>query len=331
MYNRDKRFHFSNSLLQLKLRLGNIGTSRFKVKDRRDWGLTLAIFTRSIVASLSLAVFILVALSAFADRAEQILKGHPPVDLAARLSSLPENQRMGFLADQVRKQAPMARGMDLQVSVVRDLFQASLGRLNTAKNQNELLKWLSSEGEIWLNYFERLSYEEGRFSALVQAIQFRTEIWQALSVLFKQKITSDQAILRWLDKMKPVYPVERIFLLEAKAKWPGAHIRSAERMTQMLSGRPGLALSVVSRSLKIPRVKDIMDLEKEWSETQVNLMKAELDSFHKALLLLAVRAFEAKQSQPLKSLIDLQTAGLIAKVPVQESTGKSWELKDLSL
>lgn len=316
--------------MQLKLRLGNIGTSRFKVKDRRDWGLALAIFTRSIVKCLALPVVILLASLAFADRGAEILKGHPPVDLTARLSGLPENQRMIYLADQVRKQVPLARGMDLQGPVLRDVFRASLGRLNVAKNQNELLKWLSSEGEIWLNYFERLSYEEGRFFVLVQAIQFRTEIWQTLGVLFKQKISSDEGILRWLDKMKPVYPVDRIFLLEAKAKWPGTHMRSAERITQMLSGRPGLSLSVVSTSLKIPRVKDIMDLEKEWSETQVNLMKTELDSFHKALLLLAVQAFEAKQSQPPKNLLDLQTTGLIAKVPLQETSGHPWELKDLS-
>lgn len=290
-----------------------------------------------LVALLSLCPFVGAAPLGSSSR-ESILKGHPPVVLESLLVGLPQEKAIQSLQKVVLETPPLARGSQPAAGRLLAVHQQSLQQLKVL-GPAQVPEWALKEGELWFQLWERITYEEGRFQSLVEVLRLRENLWKTLqekalelSELKSATEPDQRAFLKWIESRNPIFPVDRVFLLEAKARWPQSQMKSAERITQMLQKRPDMPISAAVRSLKIRSTPEIVNLEREWSETQVAQMRADLEAHQRLLLSVAVRLFQLKNGKkPSENLSELEKQAWVSLIPVRPSVGKPWSLADLSL
>lgn len=229
---------------------------------------------------------------------DSILKGHPPVLLESLVASLKQEKAIAALEKVVRETLPIGRGSQPSSGKLFAVYEESLKHF-VALEVGKAPAWILKEGDLWFQLWERITFEEGKFQTLVEVIRLRESLWAALSAKLAEIKTLKPAELqdfnmvsRWLESRKPVFPVDRIFLLEARARWPQSLMKSAEKITQMLQKKPEIPVPVIVKSLKIKPSAEIANLEKEWSETQIALMKAELENHQKLVSELGRRLSE---------------------------------------
>lgn len=269
---------------------------------------------------------------------ETILKGHPPVVLESVVAATKPEQAISALQKIIQETPPLARGSQPLAGKLFAVHQESLRRLQNLPSAS-LPDWSLAEGDLWLRLWERISYEEGRFQSLMDVIILREGLWKAigakmaeLQVLQPGSEGQFRSLLRWMEDRKPVYPVDRIFLLEAKARWPQSQMKSAEKVAQMLQKRPEIPISAAVRTIKLRSSNEISALEREWSETQISRMKEETENYEKLLLRSALRIYELKSGgKASQSLAELEKEGFLSRIPIRAATGKPWNLADLSL
>lgn len=218
-----------------------------------------------------------------------VLKAHPPVVLENLVDGSNPEKSITHLQKVIKEVAPVARGTQVLTGKLFATYQSSLEKLKSLSGA-KATDWLMDEGEMWFQLFERVSYEEGRFQSLVEVIAARELLWKALQDKLGQDPTLGPDFARWLEARKPSYPVDRIFLLEAKARWPQGLMKSAEKVTQYLQKQPELSLVVISKSIKLAPTKEVQSLEKEWADTQIQKMKSELGSYENLLKLAKQRS-----------------------------------------
>ncbi len=219
-----------------------------------------------------------------------VLKGHSLVVLETLVAPLSSEKAILALEKVIKDISPLARGTQVHHGKLREVFDASLQRLKSGSHDKSAA-WLYSEGELWFQLWERISYEEGSFRVLVEVMKLRRNLWETL--LEKVTLSSQSStgiapeialeIVRWLEIRKPMYPVDRIFLMEAKSRWPHSLMKPAEKITQYLQKKSDLPLAVIIKSVKIQPTIEVKNLELEWSEAQVEIMRSEILQYEKLL------------------------------------------------
>jgi hypothetical protein len=240
---------------------------------------------QSIKNRVCVFVFALGA-SAFAGAAEAPaqIQAEVPVSWAQFLAAT-ENEKifLQFRAN-IDRQSHFQRG-ELINSEIRAKVE-NLFAWSRSQNPESLELWAKNYAVVWIKYFNAFVFEEETFSALKWVQVLRVRLFETLAeriektALPASELKAGEALIAIQES---AYPLDRIFLAEARRVLPAKAMGLVVPMVTALQKKPVASLQAVIAPFRGHELAALKTLAAKWSDVDVALQKRELELREKIL------------------------------------------------
>lgn len=246
-----------------------------------------------------------------------------------------KNEKNGSnLLKHFEQSSPFVRGEiedEKVLSGVTQWLQFSLVRGRELASQG---KW-SEVQKIWSDWFlfaADFPYEESSLIGMKFTGVMRSLLLDEVEKMQKKyslEIAQRPEIRRWFLSLRAPWPIDRIFVSEAKRLLSPPMMSVANAAAAAFQKNPYQSSEQVLKKVKGGDAHEAALLKQIWKESDIAMMKSEMTRIGKMKLRLALAEFQIKNKGLTATPEALVKAGLIDSVPADYSTGKPLDLNSL--
>lgn len=217
---------------------------------------------------------------------------------------------------------------------VENLFKVSLLRLRLMA-ADQVSIWMMTEGAVWSQALAVIPFEESS----VVALRFVSEMRSLYAQEFLAKIKALNPeglgnfplaeLSRYLEQSQNLWPIDRIFLMEARKSLQPAAQLVANGIASDLQKYPFRTAEQLRKIRKGADLPGLRALDSVWTADDVKKRQNEEDLFNELRLRIEVLRYQQMNAKRPENLQQLVAAGLIAELPHCHKTDQIWNLTQL--
>lgn len=253
-----------------------------------------------------------------------------------KLQSLWEKNRKNLenLEAEFQHSATFVRGEVEQEATLNGLLQLLQLALLRSRELGAKNQWSEVQGHFskWLLFAADFPYEESslvglRFTGVVRSLLL--DELEQIQKNFSPEIAQVPEFRKWFLQVRSPWPVDRIFISEAKRLLPPPMMSVANSAATAFQKNPYQTSEQALKKVKGGTSEQAKLLKKIWQESDILMMKTEITRIGKLKLRLAQAEYQMKHKAAPQSVQDLLKAGLIDQAPVDYLSGKPLDLTSL--
>lgn len=191
--------------------------------------------------------------------------------------------------------------------------------------------WSQVEKEFsnWFLFAADFPYEESSLVGLRTAGVIRSLLLddlERIQLKFSKEIAADSAIRKWFLQVRAPWPVDRVMISEAKRLLKPPLMQVATAAAKAYQKNPYQPTREALKRVKGGESREADVLKEMWRETDIQLMKTEMNRIGKLKIHLAKAEYEHQNKKSPKTVQDLLNAGLLETAPIDYFSGKPLDL-----
>lgn len=226
------------------------------------------------------------------------------------------------------------RGEIEHEQVLNGLMHALELSMLTIRSQCFQLQWREVQNQFadWFLFAADFPYEESSLVGLRTAGVVRSLLLDELERIqkkFRLEIAKDSSLRKWFLKVRAPWPVDRVLISEAKRLLKPPMMSVAISAAAAFQKNPYQTSEMALKKVRGGQSKEADLLKQIWRESDIKMMKTEINRVGKLKLRFAQAEYEWTHKKAPGSVQDLLNAHLLDQVPVDYFTGKPLDLTSL--
>lgn len=228
-----------------------------------------------------------------------------------------------FVRGEIENEAVLSalmRALELSMLVVRsESFEGRWGAVQ-------------SRFSSWFLFAADFPYEESSLVGLRTAGTVRSVLLDELERIqkkFSVEIAKEPSLRKWFLQVRAPWPVDRVFIDEAKRRLKPPMMSVANSAAAAFQKNPYQTSEKALKRVRGGQSQEAEVLKRIWRESDIELMKKEINRIGKLKIRLAQAEYEWIHKKAPSSVQELLNAGLLDQVPVDYFTGKPLSLTSL--
>lgn len=208
-----------------------------------------------------------------------------------------------------------------------------LSMLN-ARSKSFQGKWkdVQKEFSTWFLFAADFPYEESSLIGLRASGVLRSFLLDELEKIqarFAKEMAAQSEIREWFLQVRAPWPVDRVMISEAKRLLKPPMMQVATAAAKAFQKNPYQTSREALEKVKGGQAEGAELLKQIWRESDIDIMKTEINRIGKLKLRLARAEFEHHNKKAPQSVQELLNARLLDQAPVDYFTGKPLDLTSL--
>jgi len=214
-----------------------------------------------------------------------------------------------------------------QIKALEDLSLMSIELTAREAKKSEELIPVRTDAQLWINMAADLAYNEASRQGLIMAAHLRDPILNELEKMVSQKASLMAQSQQqgdwpsWFLSLRIPWPVDRMFLTEARQTLHPVSLNLAEKIAAKIQKNPYLSVEAAIRQIPGGKPHEVMALTNLWQESDMILMKTEMNQVQKMRLQVVSQVFLKRNGHLPGSVHELVSAHLLAQQPIDYFTG----------
>lgn len=248
---------------------------------------------------------------------------------------LEKNQKnLDSIESNFQESANFVRGEienEATLSQVISYLQLSLLRARSASFHGQ---WshVRKDFSSWFLFAADFPYEESSLIGLRTTAVIRSFLLDELERLqskFSSEMAKDPELLKWVLQLRAPWPVDRVFISEAKRLLKPPMMSVANSAAKAFQKNPYQTSAQALKNVRGGQSEEAKLLKEIWRDSDIQLMKTEINRIGKLQLRFAQAQFQNQFKKPATSIQELLNAHLLERAPMDYFTGKPLDLTSL--
>lgn len=260
------------------------------------------------------------------------LARNPKADLKPLLA--PNRKALDELEKDFQGSASFVRGeIEDEKTLSRVLSYLQLAMLRARVHSFES-NWseVQKDFSAWFLFAADFPYDESSLVGLRTTGVLRSLLLDDLEKIqkkFSKEIAQTPALRVWLLQIRAPWPVDRVFVTEAKRLLKPPMMSVANAAAQAFQKNPYQTSQKALEKVKGGQSQEAQLLKEIWRESDIDLMKTEINRIGYLQLRMAQAEFELQNKKAASSYQELLNAHLLERVPIDYFSGKPLDLTSL--